>query len=448
MVFPGRRIEHIAEDSKGFLWFASWDNGASRFDGEEFRKFTTLDGLASDCVHVIYEDSQKRLWFGTFGGVCWYDGADFHHLEDEGIAGRAVQFIYEDREGRTWFGGQGTLGYFDGARFHDLIPLYLRHYKRPPACHLNEQCRGIAQDPEGRLWFGFDYLIRFDGTSFCRYGKEEGFPNGPVSYAVGQDPAGRVWVGRRRHLNGLRCYANGTFQPFLLEFCGALRRIQSDREGRMWFSSAEGVFYQDGEGFSRFTTADGLPHPAVKAVFQDREHQFWFATWNGVGLYDAHSVSVFDFSAELRERASEISRMVLDSRGDIWIGIISPVFDARTRSVFRFDGERIEYVSAEQGDDINNCFAIYEDHDGRLWFCGRRGLFRYEGKELKRIETIEGVGKKQCQLSHPGSRRTIPLCLLGRGHKRREGLFQECSLCQPFEAHLPAGGAIPNYFCG
>ena len=67
----------------------------------------------------------------------------------------------------------------------------------------------------------------------------------------------------------------------------------------MWFSTSEGVLYQDGDGFSRFTPDDGLPHPAVKAVLQDRDHQFWFATWGGVGLYDAHSISVFDFSSRV-----------------------------------------------------------------------------------------------------------------------------------------------------
>ena len=35
----GMRIEHIAEDSKDYLWFATWDNGVSRFDGDEFPEF-------------------------------------------------------------------------------------------------------------------------------------------------------------------------------------------------------------------------------------------------------------------------------------------------------------------------------------------------------------------------------------------------------------------------
>ena len=124
----------------------------------------------------IYRDRQERLWFATINGVCWYDGTSFRHLEDDGIVGRCVEFLYEDRQGRIWCGGEGTLGYYDGSAFHDLIPLYQQYYQQPPSPQWPNQCRGIAQDPAGHLWFGFDYLIRFDGESFHRYEEEEGFP--------------------------------------------------------------------------------------------------------------------------------------------------------------------------------------------------------------------------------------------------------------------------------
>ena len=45
---PSLRIEHIAEDSAGYIWFATRDNGASRFDGDEFQTFTQQDGLCSN----------------------------------------------------------------------------------------------------------------------------------------------------------------------------------------------------------------------------------------------------------------------------------------------------------------------------------------------------------------------------------------------------------------
>ncbi len=389
----GMRIEHIAEDSEGYLWFATWANGVSRFDGDEFQNFTRRDGLINDCVYFIFTDSQKRLWLSTLNGVCRYDGANFHDLEDEGIAGRAVQFIYEDSESRIWFGGHRTLGYYDGTAFHDLIPLYLQDYEQPPSHEWPEQCRGIAQDPEGHLWFGFDYLIRFDGTSFHRYDEKDGFPRRKTGYAVGQDYTGKVWVGQHKNETELWCYADGTLQPVEVDLGGSLRSIQSDREGRMWFSTSKGVLYQDSDGFSRFTPADGLPHPAVKAVFQDREHQLWFATWGGVGLYDAQ-ISVFDLGKKFGSIHDEISQIVQDRRGDIWIGYVSHNFRYMEENVGRFNGEQFALVGTESGFGIHICFAIYEDHDGTLWFGGRNGLFRYEDQRLKKIKTIAGLGER------------------------------------------------------
>ena len=334
------------------------------------------------------------MWFGTLNGVCWYDGSDFHHLEDDGIAGRAVQFIYEDSEGRIWCGGHSTLGYYDGTVFHDLIPLYLQHYQYPLSLGSRNQCRGIAEDSEGHLWFGFDHLIRFDGTSFHRYGEEEGFPYSLISYTVGRDDTGKVWVGQHEHQNELWCYVDGNFQPVQVDLGSPLRSIQCDREGRMWFCTSEGVLYQDGDGFSRFTPADGLPHPAVKAVFQDREHQFWFATWGGVGLYDAHSISVFGLSAEVSKSGSEISQIVQDRRGDIWVGYASYNLKEIKKSVGRFNGEHFALVASESDFDINNCFIIYKDHDGNLWFGGVNGLFRYDGQKFRRMQTTAGLGDR------------------------------------------------------
>ena len=389
----GMRIEHIAEDSAGYLWFATWDNGVSRFDGDEFQNFTKQDGLVNNRVYFIQKDSQNRLWLGTAHGVCWYDGAVFHHLEDEGIAGRAVQFIYEDSEGRIWCGGHRTLGYYDGTVFHDLIPLYLHHYEQPPSPQWSHHCRGIAQDSQGHQWFGFDYLMRFDGTSFHRYEEKEGFPQDGNVYSVGRDPTGKVWIGRLGHRDGLWCYADGTFQSVQVDLDGGLRKIQCDGTGRMWFSTSQGVLYQDGDGFNRLTPADGLPHPAVKAVFQDRDHQYWFATWGGVGLYDT-KISVFDLSAEFSSNVSEVSQLVQDRRGDIWVGCVVYLLNPLIKSVFRFDGEHFAFAGNEYDFDINNCFAIYEDIEGYLWFGGRNGLFRYDGQKVEKIETIADLDGK------------------------------------------------------
>ena len=392
----GMRIEHIAEDNEGYLWFATWDNGASRFDGDEFQNFTERDGLCSDRTFFVQKDSQNRLWFSTANGVCWYDGANFHRLQGDGISDHTVQNIYEDREGRIWFGGGRTLGYYDGTAFHDLIPLYQQHYESsdPPEWG---RCWGITQDMEGHLWFGFNSLTRFDGASFQRYGKKEGFPKDGTAYVVDRDHMGKVWIGRFGDQDALWCYADGAFQSVQINSGGQLRKIQCDREGRMWLCTTTGVLHQNGDGFSRFPLADGLPHPAVKAVFQDRDHQLWFATWSGVGVYDTHSISVFGLgrAPSFKDKEpSEVSQIVQDRQGDIWIGCVSPILTSLDKSVARFDGEAFVFLDHEHGFDIDNCLSMYEDREGYLWFGGLNGLFCYDGQELKKKKMAMGSGEE------------------------------------------------------
>ena len=57
----GLRVEHIAQDSEGYLWFATWDNGVSRFDGDEFQTFTQQDSLDSGLAGLCSRTSISGL---------------------------------------------------------------------------------------------------------------------------------------------------------------------------------------------------------------------------------------------------------------------------------------------------------------------------------------------------------------------------------------------------
>ncbi|MDE2886908.1 MAG: sigma 54-interacting transcriptional regulator [Gemmatimonadota bacterium] len=392
---PSVRIEHIAEDNLGHIWFATSDNGAARYDGDEFVTFTTRDGLCSNWLCSMHRDRNERLWFATMNGVCWYDGTSIHVFEDDGISGRPVQCLFEDDRGRIWCAGIGTLGYYDGSRFHDLVPLYQQRYGQPPAHRWHNECRGIAQDREGHLWFGFDYPVRFDGETFSRYEEEEGFTQAEIGYAVGRSPAGKVWIGLPRSLESVYCYDDAAFQSVEVDRGGGLMKVQSDRDGRVWFCTKRGALYKDGDTFRRLTSADGLPHSAVRAMFHDSEHRFWFATRGGVGLYDAHNISVFDPGVNPPIDPNEISQLVQDQRGDVWVAYASPVlYRAAGKSIARFDGEQFVFLDTTDGHDVNNCLAMCEDLDGNLWFGGANGLFHYDGRELKAMRPIADLEEK------------------------------------------------------
>ena len=59
---PSNNVYKIFQDSKKFIWFAT-DAGVARYDGAIFTYFRKQDGLSSNDVFNIEEDSFGRIWF-------------------------------------------------------------------------------------------------------------------------------------------------------------------------------------------------------------------------------------------------------------------------------------------------------------------------------------------------------------------------------------------------
>ena len=118
---PSLQLEHLAEDAEGYLWIATFNGGACRFDGDQFETFTTADGLPSNRVHYIHLDQQDKLWVVTNAGLCWWDGDAFQRVAT-GDANTEITFLCEARDGLLFLGGRNFIGFYDREqeRFCDL----------------------------------------------------------------------------------------------------------------------------------------------------------------------------------------------------------------------------------------------------------------------------------------------------------------------------------------
>jgi hypothetical protein len=66
-----------------------------------------------------------------------------------------------------------------------------------------------------------------------------------------------------------------------------------------------------------------------------------------------------------------------DSNGNLWFGSWS-------EGAARFDGDRLEYFTVDDGLSDNQIRSIHEDTDGTIWFEGGVGLSSYDGKSITR----------------------------------------------------------------
>ncbi|MCE2962893.1 MAG: histidine kinase [Chitinophagales bacterium] len=81
---PSNKVHNVYEDSKGYIWFGT-ENGVCRWDSKNFVTYTIKDGLPNNEVLVIFEDSKGRIWFSTFSNELCYlqNGTIFNRKNDK-----------------------------------------------------------------------------------------------------------------------------------------------------------------------------------------------------------------------------------------------------------------------------------------------------------------------------------------------------------------------------
>ena len=68
------------------------------------RHYTSLNGLPTNTIYQIYQDSHKFIWFTSDAGVVKFDGSNFiTYRKKDGLSSNDVVRIKEDFKGRIWF---------------------------------------------------------------------------------------------------------------------------------------------------------------------------------------------------------------------------------------------------------------------------------------------------------------------------------------------------------
>ena len=164
---------NMRQTRSGDFWFATSDQGAYRWDGDDFNTLTTADGLPTDNVSLHLEDRQGNLWLSCFhwhlasgeksGALCMWDGETVTTFpEVPGLTRNEIYSVFEDRTGHIWICATGHAVYrYDGTHFEAFTRV------QPARPDFSFGCNSIYEDRQGRLWFGFvGGLYRLDGDTF------------------------------------------------------------------------------------------------------------------------------------------------------------------------------------------------------------------------------------------------------------------------------------------
>jgi len=273
--FRGAQIESFAEDGAGKVWVGTIGGGLIEIDSRTGRerhygadKSSGGPQLSDDRVMTLLNDHQGSLWIGTMsGGLDRLDLASGKlrayrstASDPSTLPADGVMALYEDRLGTLWVGTfRGGLASID--RASDKITRY--PFGDAAANSLSSsKASAIVEDALGNLWIGtpgggLNLLERKSGH-FYAYRRDDRDPKSlsdDTVYALHIDLHGDLWVGTAG---------------------GGLDRVVGTS------AHPEAVHFENQSGLS------GMPSQVVYGIESDREGRLWLSTNNGLARFDPH----------------------------------------------------------------------------------------------------------------------------------------------------------------
>ncbi|MBN1352066.1 hypothetical protein JXJ21_21885 [candidate division KSB1 bacterium] len=371
-----------------------------------FHHITTVDGLSSDVVYDILQDSRGFMWFGTQDGLCRYDGYSFKEFkydpyDSNSISSNWASRLFEDRAGNIWIGTvRGGVNRFDPA---------------------TETFTRFSHDPGDSNTIG-------DNTAF----------------GISQDSSGTIWIGTWRGLDRLILnndrkateiahFKADSTNPNQLSY-DSIWNLYTDSEHHLWIATSDGglnEFDIAAERFAHFKRNSADPHSIssnrIRNIYEDPAGEgkiLWIGTYGGINRFDKRTRQFISFQHVPNQPGSLSHNLAIpicrDKKGTLWIGTaggLNRLLETRQggeslgafqhyrhdaadpKSLshdFIFDicedrsgviwlatigGGVNKIVSEKKQFAINefcrNVKAIYQDSAGVMWLGSSRGILRY-----------------------------------------------------------------------
>ncbi len=140
--------------------------------------------------------------------------------------------------------------------------------------------------------------------------------------------------------------------------------------------------------FYKYEVDKGLSHNTVRCIIQDRDGFMWFGTADGLNRFDGQQYRIFTYNNPPREGDignTSIYSLAQDDKGQIWVGTALGVYvyDPITEKFQRFN------TRTSEGNGINGIVNhIKFDDPDMIWFgTSGQGLFIYDTKADTLMQT-------------------------------------------------------------
>ncbi len=375
----------------------------------QFERISVEQGLSQSGVHCIMQDSKGFMWFGTWDGLNKYDGYNFTVIKNDSeyphsLSNNSIRAIYEDREGIFWIGTDGGgLNRFDSRFKREGKKYFVRYQNNPDDPHSlsHDKVNSVFEDHEGIIWIGTEGggLNKLDREKeqFIRYRHNPDDPH-TLSHdkvnSVYEDHKGVLWIGTEgglsrfdREKEQFIRYQNDPDNPHSLGH-NNISVLCEDHEGVLWIGTEGGLsrFDREKEQFTRYQNDSDNPHSLshnnVRTIYEDQWNVLWIGTeGGGLNKFDRKKEQFVRYQNDPNNPRSLSHDVVWSVYGDrsgmLWIGTYTGGLNKFDRGKEQF----VHYKNDPNNPDSlshNNVWSLYEDRDRILWIGTDTGLNRFD----------------------------------------------------------------------
>jgi ligand-binding sensor domain-containing protein/signal transduction histidine kinase len=387
---------YIHEDRRGNLWIGTWGGGLNLMDrtAGTFKHFIHETGnpnaLSGNQVNFICEDRSGNLWIATSNGVCLFDTENkifktYNHnpRNKNSISHNDITCVFVDPKGFVWAGtwGEGL------NKIDPLTGKVTRFHHNPdnPNSLSHNIVRFVYADAHGVVyvatWGGGISIYNPDKNNFTHIKNvKTDFKSlsGDFIYTLYKDKTGILWIGTDYH--GVNKYdeSKQKFTHYKLDkiSTNSVTSIVRDKKGVFWLGTAGGGVVSFKHPESDFVNYRHQPHNpnslvsnVVKSLYID-DNYIWIATELGLNRLHPETGKIRLFKHDPPDSTSisfhNIWRLLVDSRGDLWVGTYSGGLNKLDRASGTF--KHYKHNPDNTGSISNNfIWSVIEGKQGNIW---------------------------------------------------------------------------------
>lgn len=350
-----------------------------------FRNITVENGLSSNTVRSMCQDSRGLMWFGTGEGLDSFDGREvMHHpiTSDDRHNVTYINALYEDSDGRMWVGTD--VGVYCRADMHgDFVRL---DCKTPEGETLHSIVTHITQDRDGNIWFStrgqgvFRYGVR-DGA-LSRFGVDDTFDTVEYVYV---DASNSVWVAAPFAEQPLYYFnkASDCLSGVQLTYSDCeptrIQTILEDISGNLWFGTWDkGLYRCDRQSriVTRYLAGEssyGFEH--IHYMIESAPGELLVGSDDGMMWYNTitkeHRLYVNDRNDATTLSSKFVYPITKDAEGGIWVGTYYGGVCYSAPNCGQFERYSMSRLIDRDEESVVSCFC--EDANGNVWVGSDNG---------------------------------------------------------------------------